>query len=134
LYCNIISKKIFLLRKHWTSKAGIKVILRTEDVKGNTKSLQLYSRKLAASIKKPYDVRYNPYTQSLEDITTPNGVSDMADVVREDMYALVNALKKSEVMCKSELYYILNIYLRVHYPSTTVPHFLIIYITLNCGF
>ena len=54
-------------------------------------------RVLAASIKKPYELRYNPYTQSIEALSDSGKIKDLAKELRGDMFLISNAIKKIQV-------------------------------------
>ena len=52
----------------------------------------LTPRGLAASIKKPFELRYNPYTQSVDALTTSGKIMDLAKELRGDMFLISNAV------------------------------------------
>ena len=54
-------------------------------------------RNLASSIKKPFELRYNPYTQSVEALSTSGKIMDIAKELRGDMFLIANAIKKIQV-------------------------------------
>ncbi|EGD81433.1 phenylalanine hydroxylase [Salpingoeca rosetta] len=49
-------------------------------------------RKFAASLKKPFTVRYNPYTESIEVLDNTSRVRDLAVSINNDMQVLCQAL------------------------------------------
>jgi len=49
---------------------------------------------LAKSIKKPFEVRYNPYTQSIEALNSSGKILDIAKELEGDMALIANAIKK----------------------------------------
>jgi len=51
-------------------------------------------RRLAASIKKPFELRYNPYTGSVDALTTSGKIMDLAKELRGDMFLISNAMRK----------------------------------------
>ena len=56
-----------------------------------------FNRVLAASIKKPYELRYNPYTQSIEALSDSGKIKDLAKELRGDMFLISSAIKKIQV-------------------------------------
>ena len=60
-------------------------------------SLDSFNRVLAASIKKPYELRYNPYTQSIEALSDSGKIKDLAKELRGDMFLISSAIKKIQV-------------------------------------
>ena len=65
-----------------------------------------YFRRLAASIKKPFELRYNPYTASVDALTTSGQIKDLAKELRGDMFLISNAMRKLQVL--STLKYIIH--------------------------
>ena len=57
-----------------------------------------YFRRLAASIKKPFELRYNPYTASVDALTTSGQIKDLAKELRGDMFLISNAMRKLQVL------------------------------------
>ena len=57
-------------------------------------------RGLAASIKKPFELRYNPYTGSVDALTTSGQIKDLAKELRGDMFLISNAMRKIQVNYK----------------------------------
>ena len=55
-------------------------------------------RRLAASIKKPFELRYNPYTASVDALTTSGQIKDLAKELRGDMFLISNAMRKLQVL------------------------------------
>ena len=53
-----------------------------------------YSRNLAASIKKPFELRYNPYTQTVQTLSSGGKILDMAKQIKGDVFLIANAIKK----------------------------------------
>merc|ERR1712020_827506 len=51
-------------------------------------------RRLASSIKKPFELRYNPYTGSVDALTTSGQIMDLAKELRGDMFLISNAMRK----------------------------------------
>lgn len=51
-------------------------------------------RSLAASIKKPFEVRYNPYTQTVQTLTSSDKIMDIAKELKGDVYLIANAIRK----------------------------------------
>jgi phenylalanine-4-hydroxylase len=51
-------------------------------------------RAFAASLKRPFSVRYNPYTQSIEVLDTQQKILHYAQSIRSDMATLCDALEK----------------------------------------
>ena len=49
-------------------------------------------REFAASLKKPFTVRYNPYTESIEVLDNNTRLRDLAVSINSDMQVLVHAL------------------------------------------
>ena len=60
-------------------------------------SIDSFNRVLAASIKKPYELRYNPYTQSIEALSDSGKIKDLAKELRGDMFLISSAIKKIQV-------------------------------------
>ena len=56
-----------------------------------------FDRRLAASIKKPFELRYNPYTGSVDALTTSGAIKDLAKELRGDMFLISNAMRKLQV-------------------------------------
>ena len=55
-------------------------------------------RILASSIKKPFELRYNPYTQSIEALSDSGKIMDLAKELRGDMFLISNAIRKIQVL------------------------------------
>ncbi|XP_028809905.1 phenylalanine-4-hydroxylase isoform X2 [Denticeps clupeoides] len=53
-------------------------------------------RKFAGTIPRPFSVRYNPYTQSIEVLDNTQQLRNLADAISGDMGILCNALRKLE--------------------------------------
>ncbi|MGH0137606.1 UNVERIFIED_CONTAM: hypothetical protein FKN15_020290 [Acipenser sinensis] len=53
-------------------------------------------RKFAATIPRPFSVRYNPYTHSIEVLDSMQQLKNLADSISGEMGILSNALKKME--------------------------------------
>ncbi|XP_033882467.1 phenylalanine-4-hydroxylase [Acipenser ruthenus] len=53
-------------------------------------------RKFAATIPRPFSVRYNPYTHSIEVLDSMQQLKNLADSISGEMGILANALKKME--------------------------------------
>ncbi|CAG5927376.1 unnamed protein product [Menidia menidia] len=53
-------------------------------------------RKFAATIPRPFSVRYNPYTQSIEVLDNPQRLMNLADSINNEMGKLCEALRKME--------------------------------------
>jgi len=51
-------------------------------------------RNLAASIKKPFELRYNPYTQTVQTLSSGGKILDMAKQIKGDVFLIANAIKK----------------------------------------
>ena len=51
-------------------------------------------RNLAASIKKPFELRYNPYTQSVQALSSSGKILDIAKELKGDVFLIANAIKK----------------------------------------
>ena len=57
----------------------------------------LYFRSLASSIKKPFEVRYNPYTQTVQVLSTTGKIMDIAKELKGDVFLIANAMRKIQV-------------------------------------
>ena len=57
----------------------------------------LYCRSLASSIKKPFEVRYNPYTQTVQVLSTTGKIMDIAKELKGDVFLIANAMRKIQV-------------------------------------
>ena len=55
-------------------------------------------RTLASSIKKPFDLRYNPYTQSVQTLSSSGKIMDIAKELKGDVFLIANAIKKIQVI------------------------------------
>ena len=107
--CDSISEKIFLHQHNWWCQGGAEVIYDTLRSGKRTAflfnlftiSLWLFicdfDRRLAASIKKPFELRYNPYTGSVDALTTSGAIKDLAKELRGDMFLISNAMRKLQV-------------------------------------
>lgn len=51
-------------------------------------------RTLAASIKKPFEVRYNPYTQNVQVLSSTGKILDIAKELKGDVFLIANAMRK----------------------------------------
>lgn len=62
----------------------------------NTSFLQLYTcfRAFANTIQRPFGVRYNPYTQSVEVLTNTQKIAAIVSELRGDLCIVSNALRK----------------------------------------
>ena len=49
---------------------------------------------MAASIKKPFELRYNPYTQTVQTLSSGGKILDMAKQIKGDVFLIANAIKK----------------------------------------
>ena len=67
-----------------------------------TSFINALHRNLASSIKKPFELRYNPYTQSVEALSTSGKIMDIAKELRGDMFLIANAIKKIQVQLLTE--------------------------------
>lgn len=54
------------------------------------------SRECAAKIPRPFSVRYNPYTQSVEVLDSKDQIMKLANDIRGDVCTLHDALTKYE--------------------------------------
>ena len=54
------------------------------------------SREFAAKIPRPFSVRYNPYTQSVEVLDSKDQIMKLANDIRGDVSTLHDALTKYE--------------------------------------
>ena len=59
-----------------------------------------FSRSLASSIKKPFEVRYNPYTQTVQVLSTTGKIMDIAKELKGDVFLIANAMRKIQVNIK----------------------------------
>ena len=55
-----------------------------------------YSSSFALTIPKPFSIRYNPYTQSIETINSQNQLVAMVRELKSEINVLEDALKKIE--------------------------------------
>ena len=62
--------------------------------KSNHKSNLIFSRNLASSIKKPFELRYNPYTQTVQTLSSGGKILDIAKQIKGDVFLIANAIKK----------------------------------------
>ncbi|XP_033101669.1 tryptophan 5-hydroxylase 1-like [Anneissia japonica] len=53
-------------------------------------------REYACTIRRPFTVRYDPYTQSIDVLTSTTQVATIIDDLKSDLYVLCKALKKME--------------------------------------
>jgi Biopterin-dependent aromatic amino acid hydroxylase. len=53
-----------------------------------------YSREFAGTIQRPFGVRYNPYTQSVEVLSNSEKIAALVSELRGDLCIVRNALKK----------------------------------------
>lgn len=53
-----------------------------------------YFRKFAEQIQRPFGVRYNPYTQSVEVLSNAQKITALVSELRGDLCIVNNALKK----------------------------------------
>lgn len=53
-------------------------------------------RKFAGTIPRPFSVRYNPYTQSIEVLDNTQQLRNLADSINSEMGKLCEALRKLE--------------------------------------
>ena len=51
-------------------------------------------REFAATIKRPFGVRYNPYTQSVEILSNTKKILDLVSELKGDLCIVTNALSK----------------------------------------
>ena len=51
-------------------------------------------REFAATIKRPFGVRYNPYTQSVEILSNTKKILDLVSELKGDLCIVTNALRK----------------------------------------
>ena len=49
---------------------------------------------MAASIEKPFELRYNPYTQSVQTLSSGGKILDIAKELKGDVFLIANAIKK----------------------------------------
>ena len=49
---------------------------------------------MASSIKKPFELRYNPYTQTVQTLSSGGKILDMAKQIKGDVFLIANAIKK----------------------------------------
>lgn len=54
----------------------------------------MFNRKFAGQIKKPFGLRYNPYTQSVEILSNTQKITALVSELRGDLCIVNNALKK----------------------------------------
>lgn len=54
----------------------------------------IFFRKFAATIQRPFGVRYNPYTQSVEVLSTAEKIAGLMSELRGDICIVHNALQK----------------------------------------
>ena len=52
---------------------------------------------MAASIKKPFELRYNPYTQSVQALSSSGKIMDIAKELKGDVFLIANAIRKMQV-------------------------------------
>ena len=57
----------------------------------------LFNRTLASSIKKPFELRYNPYTQSVQTLSSSGKIMDIAKELKGDVFLIANAIRKIQV-------------------------------------
>ena len=57
----------------------------------------LCNRTLASSIKKPFELRYNPYTQSVQTLSSSGKIMDIAKELKGDVFLIANAIRKIQV-------------------------------------
>ena len=53
-------------------------------------------RDLAETIEKPLDLRYNPYTQSIESVEDAGSIMDIATEVRGDLKLICKAIRNNK--------------------------------------
>ncbi len=53
-----------------------------------------FSREFASTIKRPFGVRYNPYTQSVEILSNTKKIMDLVSELKGDLCVVTSALKK----------------------------------------
>ena len=54
-------------------------------------------REFAATIKRPFGVRYNPYTQSVEILSNTKKIMDLVSELKGDLCIVSNALQKIKI-------------------------------------
>uniref|UniRef100_A0AAU7L0S5 Tryptophan 5-hydroxylase 2 n=1 Tax=Girardia tigrina TaxID=6162 RepID=A0AAU7L0S5_GIRTI len=54
-------------------------------------------REFAKTIKKPFDVHYNPYTQSIEILDSTDSLTNVIDSIKGELATITNALKKLNI-------------------------------------
>lgn len=54
-------------------------------------------RQFAATIKRPFGIRYNPYTQSVEILSNTKKIMDLVSELKGDLCIVTNALQKIKV-------------------------------------
>ena len=81
-------------------------------------------RRLAASIKKPFELRYNPYTASVDALTTSGQIKDLAKELRGDMFLISNAMRKLQVLSTMKNIFQFELYLPKINFLTNICHFL----------
>jgi tryptophan 5-monooxygenase len=62
-----------------------------------------FSREFALSIKRPFAVRYNPYTQSIEIVSNTQHVAQIISDLKGDMCIIYDALKKLQNNTTNEM-------------------------------
>ena len=57
-------------------------------------------RDLSLKVDRPFEVRYNPYTQSIETLTSSGNLVDLASELKGDIHVIRNAIEKLKVISK----------------------------------
>lgn len=60
-------------------------------------------RSFATTIKRPFGVRYNPYTQSVEILSNTRKIMDLVSELKGDLCIVTNALKLVKSKDKDQL-------------------------------
>lgn len=57
-------------------------------------------RAYAATIKRPFELRYEPYTESVEVMHTPARIAKAVNIVKDQLATITNALNKLNASSK----------------------------------
>ena len=60
-------------------------------------NILFFYREFAATIKRPFGVRYNPYTQTVEILSNTKKIMDLVSELKGDLCVVSSALQKIKI-------------------------------------
>lgn len=92
-----ISKRILLHWKFWRGQASDEVCFAVLSIVTVLMLCLKHCRDFAKTIKRPFGLRYNPYTQTVELLTNTRKIANIVSELKGDLCIVTNALSKLKV-------------------------------------